>query len=366
MHIQNNLTDLTNVSTIENADFAFYDWMDLDLNLFCTQQDGLKKAPILWVSPERAYQIKSDREFRDATGAINPPVISVERTSITKDVKDNGTYYANIPPLNNRHRVSRKINQKKTSEFANADAAKSSSSTVFLGKKRQNKKIVYEYSDMLLPVYAMFTYKISILTQYQQQMNELLQPFLTRTGSTKYFLIERDGYKYESFIDGQISSRNATADMATEERKYISEITIKVLVNLLSDGVNERTKVIKTYENPVELKLNKDRVSINSRNTQNQSTIFTSISSGGSFGAPPTSVGNREFIFRVGPSNTTGDTTTLQHGLNNTTISVIKYEYENSEIVAYIESVDDLRFYPDYLEIDGLEYGTQYLFIITG
>jgi hypothetical protein len=361
MHMQNNLTDLTSPSTIENADFAFYDWMDLDLNLFCTQQDGLKKVPILWVSPERAYQIKSDREFRDTTGAINPPVISVERISIAKDVKDNGTYYANIPPLNNRHRVSRKINQKKTSEFANADAAKSNLPITFLGRKKQNKKIVYEYSDMLLPVYAMFSYKISILTQYQQQMNELLQPFLTRTGSTKYFLIERDGYKYESFIDGQISSRNATGDMATEERKYISEITIKVLVNLLSDGVNEKTKVIKTYENPVELKLNKDKISIINPSRPSQVNILSPLSNGGpQMGGSKTLI-NKEIGLVVGPSNTSNGTTNVFHGLNNQNIQVAVREADT-----LINIISNIYYYDNYIEVDGLEDGIEYLFTITG
>jgi len=115
---------------------------------------------------------------------------------------------------------------------------------------------------MLLPVYASFTYNITIFTQFQQQMNELLQPFLARTGSTKYFLVERDGYKYECFIQPNFETKNNIASMEEEERRYITSITIKVLGNLVSDGANQEDAVIKTYENAVELKLPRENLII--------------------------------------------------------------------------------------------------------
>ena len=246
--------DLTKISSIEDVDFALYDWLDKTLNLSCATGDGFKKTPVIWVTPERAYQIKQNKEFRDINGTINPPLMTIERTSIVKDVKNNGVYFTNLPPKNNRHIVSRRINQKKTSEFANADFKKQYGIVQF-ARPKKNQKVVYEFKSMLLPVYATFTYNINIFTQYQQQMNELLQPFLARTGSTKYFLVERDGYKYECFIENNIETKNNIASMEEEERKYLSTITIKVLANLLSDGVNEEDTVIKTFENAVELKI---------------------------------------------------------------------------------------------------------------
>ena len=253
--------DLTKVSSIEDVDFALYDWLDKTLNLSCATGDGFKKTPVIWVTPERAYQIKQNKEFRDINGTINPPLMTIERTSIVKDVKNNGVYFTNLPPKNNRHIVSRRINQKKTSEFANADFKKQYGIVQF-ARPKKNQKVVYEFKSMLLPVYATFTYNINIFTQYQQQMNELLQPFLARTGSTKYFLVERDGYKYECFIENNIETKNNIASMEEEERKYLSTITIKVLANLLSDGVNEEDTVIKTFENAVELKIPRENIII--------------------------------------------------------------------------------------------------------
>lgn len=101
------------------------------------------------------------------------------------------------------------------------------------------------------------TYNISLFTQYQQQMNELLQPFLTRTGNARYFIIERNKYKYECFIEQNFDVKNNISSMEEEEeRKYITNVTIKVIANLVSDGANQVDSIIKTYENAVDVKLN--------------------------------------------------------------------------------------------------------------
>lgn len=253
--------ELTYASSIENVDFAIFDWLDKELNLSCETKDGFKKTPIIWVTPERSFQIKNNKDLREVNGALTLPLMTLERTSIMKDVKNNGVFYTNLPPNNNRHLITRRINQKKTSEFANADFKKQYNGIQF-ARPKKNEKVVYEFKSMLLPVYATFTYSVSIFTQFQQQMNDLLQPFLARTGSTKYFLFERNGYKYEGFIEGNIDSKNNVNSMEEEERRYISTITIKVLANLISDGANEKDSIIRTYENAVELKLPKESIII--------------------------------------------------------------------------------------------------------
>lgn len=252
-------THLKHASNIENVDFAIYDWLDKKLNLSCNSNDGFKKVPVMWVTPERAFQVKHNKEFRDYDGTLNLPMITAERISIVKDVKNNATYYTNLPPNNNRHIVARRINQKKTSEFANASREREGSVIGFV-KRRKNEKVVYQYDSMMLPVYATFTYSITLVTQFQQQMNELVQPFLSITGSTRYFLVERDGYKYECFIEPNFDIKNNISSMDEEERRYITNITIKVLANLIGQDENETESIIKTYENAVELKFPRENV----------------------------------------------------------------------------------------------------------
>jgi len=256
----NNSIVLTHPSKIENIDFALYDWLDKELNLFCNSKDGFKKVPIIWVTPERAFQVKQNKEFRDYGGSLNPPMLTVERGAINKDQKNSATYYANLPPKDNRLLISKRINQQKTSEFANADLKKSG--TVPFIRPRKTSKIVYQFDSFLLPVYVTITYTLKVFTQFQQQMNEIIQPFLNKTGSTRYFLVERDGYKYECFIEPNFDVQNNIASMEEEERRYLTTLTIKVLANIVSDDVNQNDSLIKTYENPVEIKLPRDTVTV--------------------------------------------------------------------------------------------------------
>lgn len=252
--------ELVAPSSLENIDYAIYDWLDKQLNLHCNSRDGFKKVPTLWVTPERSFQIKNSKDFRDVNGTLELPLITIERGAIVKDQKNAATFYANLPPKDNRLLISRKINQKKTSEFANADYKRKYGEVDFVKPRKQNPKIVYQYKSVYLPVYVQLNYSISIFTQYQQQMNELIQPFATKTGSTRYFLIEKDGYKYECFIEPNFDIRNNINGMDEEERRYITTITIKTLGNIQTDGVNESDSVTKVYENPVEIKLPRENV----------------------------------------------------------------------------------------------------------
>jgi hypothetical protein len=60
-------------------------------------------------------------------------------------------------------------------------------------KEPKHNTIFYETISIPMPVYVVLQYNINIKTLYQQQMNELMQPFLTKTGAINYFIIEKDG-----------------------------------------------------------------------------------------------------------------------------------------------------------------------------
>jgi hypothetical protein len=154
-------------SNIETIDAAFFKHIDEKLNLFCTTADGLKKVPVIWNNSERAFQIKNNVQIRDSNGSLIPPIISINRKSISKDPTKKGTYQANLAPKDNRILYTQEINQDKTSNFANADSLKRTGQLNFITSKK-NKKKVFTYKSVLLPVYVMIDYEIQILTNYLQ------------------------------------------------------------------------------------------------------------------------------------------------------------------------------------------------------
>ena len=80
-------------STLETIDYSIYDYMNEDINFSVTTNKGFEKVPVIWVSSERAYQIKNKKELRDSEGTIVMPVITIERTAIAKDLGIKGAHY---------------------------------------------------------------------------------------------------------------------------------------------------------------------------------------------------------------------------------------------------------------------------------
>lgn len=248
-------------STIETIDYALYDWLTQNMKLSTSTNIGFKEVPVIWVSAERAFLTKKSQDSRDNRGAVNFPLIALERTAISKDPTKKGTIFANIPPISDFKggsiTIARRIKQDKTSNFANADSLRLTGQLNF---PRRNNKIVYETVSIPIPVYIEVLYSIYIRTQYQQQLNDLLQPFMTFNGGINYFLITRDGHRYESFVDQEFTNESNVSNMGQEERKFESKVLIRVLGYLIGKGKNQEQPKIVIRENAVEVKIPRERV----------------------------------------------------------------------------------------------------------
>ncbi len=244
-------------SSIEDIDFAMYDHLK-DLELMTFSNEGPINPNILWQAPERSFQIKHEKELRDIAGALKLPLVSVERTGITKDPNRKGGFQAHIYSKDKNGRsgrmvVARQIVADKTQNFAIASGTR----TTFSHKKqkyypRANKKVVIRSLSIPIPVYINVDYKILIKTEYQQQMNDLMTPFMTTTGQINSFVMRRNGHLYEAFIDQGFTHNNNVSSLAEEARTFTSEITIKVLGYLIGDGKSDDRPIVRIDENVVE------------------------------------------------------------------------------------------------------------------
>lgn len=247
-------------STFKTIDSAMYRYLDEQMNLFCTTNDGWRKVPIIWVSAERSFQIKNNKDLRDYDGTIVLPAITLERTSQKKDTNFRGSVYANIPE-NSDYKggsitIARVINQDKTKNFANINSQYHHSQINFPGK---NKKVVYETITIPIPVYVTLMYDIKIRTEYQQQLNELLTPFITKTGQIHSFVISHENHRFEAFIQSDFNNEHNIGNMETNEREFTSTIQIKVLGYLIGEDKNLETPKIVRRENAVEIKIPRER-----------------------------------------------------------------------------------------------------------
>lgn len=248
-------------STIENIDLAMYKWLDKELNLFTDTNSGWKKTPVVWVVGERSFQIKENKELRDELGTFILPVITLERTGMNKDLDKKGVVWAAIPEYNDVKggvlEISSVILQDKSSNFARAT---NKSKFGQLNFPHSNNKIVHQITTIPLPVYVNMSYSIEIKTQYQQQMNELIQPFFTIPGGVNRFWTENNGHKYENFIKGDFSQENNSKDLQENERTFITKITIETLGYLIGQDKNQNKPKVVIRETYVDVKIPRERI----------------------------------------------------------------------------------------------------------
>tara|TARA_R100000030_G_scaffold72335_2_gene55770 strand:+ start:3235 stop:4074 length:840 start_codon:yes stop_codon:yes gene_type:complete len=250
-------------STIETIDTAIYNLINDDFNLHTKTNTGFRKVPVLWMSPERAVNSK-DKDIRDSVGKLKLPLISVDRTSFSKDPTFKGGWQANVFPDTSGPRgyrkhqrlVSRKIAQAPTRKFASSQSGQFNAQQNY---PRDNKRIVYEETYAPIPVWVSVNYSVTLRTEYQQQMNDLMTPFATRTGLINALFAEYNGHRYETFIQQDFAPTNNTANLAEDERMFQTKIDLKVLGYLLGDGTNEEAPKVTVRETVTEVKLIRER-----------------------------------------------------------------------------------------------------------
>jgi len=248
-------------SSIENIDTGLYSWVS-DLTLSTTTNDGFKPVPVLWLGTERAFQIKNNKEIRDSAGKLKLPLITVNRDSIAKDPAFKGSFQANMIENSDFKggtiTIKRRIKQDKTRNFANADAARVQNGDET--RRRDNSKIVYEHLTIPIPVYVTMMYTIVLRTEYQQQMNDLVAPFITRTGQINGFVFSYNNWSYEAFIQQDFQENKNATNLGEEERSFETKIQIKVLGYLIGEGINRVTPEYSIRETRAQVRLVRERV----------------------------------------------------------------------------------------------------------
>lgn len=248
-------------STLEDIDQAAYKWLNEVLDVKTKTNKGFKKVPVQWVAGEKSYQIKNNPTLRDSSGALIMPMITLERASIIKDPNRKGIAYANLPNRRDNKggaiTIARRIKQDKTGNFANANSKQRTGKLNF--RTRKKEKVVYETISVPMPVYVEVTYKISLRSEYQQQMNDMVHPFVTEPGGSNYLKIENNGHGYEAFIQSDFALQNSVADMQGE-RIYETFVELKVIASLIGDGVNQETPKYVIRESAVDVKIPRETV----------------------------------------------------------------------------------------------------------
>lgn len=253
-------------TSLEDSDQAVYNWVNEVLNISVDTNKGFSKVPVKWVAGEKSYQAKNSPDLRDDSGALILPLITIERVSVTKDPARRGAwYYASLVDEKDNKgsgivKVSRKIKQDKTGNFSNAYAKQKTGKLNF--RTRKKEKVVYEEETIPYPTYVEATYKISLRSEYQQQMNDMTHAFITQPGSLNYTTIRHNHLLYEAFLGSEFSTSNTVSEMESE-RKFETDIELKVVAPIFGSGINQQTPTRAKRETVVEVKIARERTILN-------------------------------------------------------------------------------------------------------
>jgi hypothetical protein len=247
-------------STMESIDQAMLAFVE-GLHIATDTNKGRRAVPVNWVSPERAFQSKKGEDIRDNQGALILPLITVARSGVNKDLARKGAVYSHIPEVNDVKGgaipVRRYVNQLKTANFANADARLTRNQINF---PRPNRKIVTQTISVPIPVYITCTYSVVLRTEYQQQMNELLAPFIVKPGGINHVILRSGIHKYEAFIQGEYANESNVSEFSDSERSFLTTVDIQVLGYLIGEQDNREKPFYAIRENVVEVKLPRERL----------------------------------------------------------------------------------------------------------
>ena len=246
-------------STLETIDVAFYNWVNEELDLHIRANKETRKVPVVWAGAERAYQIKKSKESRDGSDTLILPMITIERTGVQKDPTKMGPFGNNV--YNNKDRrvnnfyVAREIQADKTKNFANAESER------VMGDKNtrhKSKKVVYEFSFIPTPTWVHVSYTVKLISEYQTHMNSLVTPFMSRYGNAYSFSLGDKDNSYEGFIAQDFAQNNNLSSLAEEERRFETDIQIRVEGFLIGEGENQQQQRVAIRENQVKVRFGKE------------------------------------------------------------------------------------------------------------
>ena len=251
-------------SSLETIDGAVMDYVNERLDIAVQTNKGFSKVPVLWVTAERSYQVKANKELRDNEETLTLPLVTVYRSSIEKNpASEFAIPAANIPEVRDAMggtlTIAREIYQKKTAEFQNAYSKRTQGRNTW--PTVRNNLTVYKTITIPFPTWIAVGYEITMRAEYQQQMNELVRKFIRQGGLNRMpFRLERDGHKYEAFIDGNLSDNSNLASLGMVQRNYEVTLNLKVLGYLIGDGDNQEKPNMVVRENAVKVEIPREKV----------------------------------------------------------------------------------------------------------
>ena len=83
--------------------------------------------------------------------------------------------------------------------------------------------------------------------------------FITSTGQINSFIFNKDGHRYEAFIEQEFGQNDSVSSLGEDERIFETKVSIKVLGYLVGEGLNRKRPTLTRKENRAKIRFTRER-----------------------------------------------------------------------------------------------------------
>ena len=231
---------------IEHVDGAVFDYFDKKLAPTVEKESAegtlySAKVMVEFAAGERWALIRKNK-FRDEKGTLILPIISIRRTDISRKMDMGG-----MPSAQKSITISKKIHPK-TSNIQNQIETRRNAGLVY----QQPRSAIMETLTIPFPDFCTITYEITLWSDYNQHMNEILEKMFSNYENvggrvdSVVMPIEYDGnepkgdsYYFVGLPENSVVKQSNDDDFTGQERivKYV--LTMQVPTYLMLDPDDE-------------------------------------------------------------------------------------------------------------------------------
>ena len=217
---------------VEDVDRAMFKLFNEDIPLFYEQEGNMKRIPCIFAGGERAMILRRKQPLRDRQGALILPLVSILRSGIDQETE------AGIGPGDGTMTIKKRLakEDRQYKKLANIDALRNQdnvkgTATYKSASLNRNIKNVYEVITIPSPRFFKATYEITFWAQYLQQMNHMVEAFISsyNINPARSFKIETNkGYWFVAQVESGLSDSTNFDGYADDERSIKTSLTISV------------------------------------------------------------------------------------------------------------------------------------------
>lgn len=236
---------------IEDVDRAMFKLFNEDLPFYFEQDGDMKRIPVIFAGGERAMILRRKKPLRDRQGALILPLISIMRTGIDQSTEKG------IGPGDGVLTIKKKLGAEDRAfkKLTNPQGLQNQENVVTTNDSGKlslsnNERSVYEIITMPNPRFFKATYDITFWAQYLQQMNGILEAFMTsyNIGTAKSFKIETEkGYWFVAFTETPIQDSTNFDGYEDDERLIKASITMSVTGYIIRPNFPGAPSVFRRY-----------------------------------------------------------------------------------------------------------------------